>query len=384
MKVVIAIDSLKGSLSSVEAGNAIKEGILRVNKEASVTIIPLADGGEGTVEALVEGMNGEMQTLTVTGPLSENVEAHYGILPNSQTAIIEMAQAAGLPLVPSELRNPLNTTTYGVGEIIKEAIQKGCRHFVVGIGGSATNDAGVGMLQALGFEFLDASGQLVGRGGRVLNEIAQVKTDGKLKELDECTFKIACDVTNPLFGLNGAAHIYGPQKGATPEIVAELDRGLVNFSEVVKKDLNLDLAHVPGVGAAGGLGYAFKAFLNGELESGIDIIIKETNLESHLTDADFVITGEGRLDQQTAMGKAPIGVTKLANKHGIKVIALAGSLSDDAHHCNDAGMSAFFSIQKSPIPLTEAMKPEVAAKNMTDTTSQIFKLISALDQKRSV
>jgi len=378
MKVVIAIDSLKGSLSSNEAGLAVKEGVLSVFKEADVKIIPVADGGEGTVEALVEGMNGSMETLIVTGPLNEKVEANFGILSESKTAIIEMAQASGLPMVPVELRNPLNTTTYGVGEIIKEAINKGCRHFIVGIGGSATNDAGIGMLQALGCEFFDAAGNLVGTGGRVLNEVASIRTDKLLPELSECTFKIACDVNNPLFGLNGAAHIYGPQKGATPEIIEELDRGLRNFAEVVKKDLGKDIAQTEGAGAAGGLGYGFLAFLNAKLESGVDIIIEETKLEKHLEGADFVITGEGRLDHQTAMGKAPIGITKLANKHKTKVIALAGSISDDAAKCNEAGMNAFFSIQKTPISLEEAMQPEIARKNMKNTTIQIFNLIHSL------
>lgn len=378
MKVVVAIDSLKGSLSSHEAGQAIKAGILTAMEEAEVVLIPVADGGEGTIEALVEGMDGELKSLEVTGPLGEQVVAQYGILEQSKTAIIEMAQSSGLPLVPESKRNPLHTTTYGVGEVIKEAIAQGCRHFVAGIGGSATNDGGVGMLQALGFEFFDKEGNLVGAGGQVLNEIAQIKTDNKLKELAECTFKIACDVNNPLFGLNGAAHIYGPQKGATPEIIEELDQGLRSFSEVVKQQLGVDLAEEPGVGAAGGLGYAFKVFLQGELESGVDIIIKETNLEAHLEGADFVITGEGRLDYQTAMGKAPIGITRLANKKNVKVIALAGSISDDAAANNGAGMDAFFSIQKSPISLEEAMKPEVTARNLKDTAAQVFNLVKAL------
>lgn len=212
MKIVISIDSLKGSLTSIEAANAIKKGILSVDNKSDVVIMPLADGGEGTVEALVQGMNGEEKVISVTGPINEKVNATYGILKETNTAIIEMAQASGLPLVPAELRNPLNTTTYGVGEIIKEAIEKGCRNFIVGIGGSATNDCGVGMLQALGFEFYDENDNLVELGGKVLNQIKRIKTDNKLKELDECNFKIACDVNNPLYGENGAAYIYGPQK----------------------------------------------------------------------------------------------------------------------------------------------------------------------------
>ncbi|MBN8048184.1 glycerate kinase [Paraclostridium bifermentans] len=378
MKIVISIDSLKGSLTSIEAANAIKKGILSVDNKSDVVIMPLADGGEGTVEALVQGMNGEEKVISVTGPINEKVNATYGILKETNTAIIEMAQASGLPLVPSELRNPLNTTTYGVGEIIKEAIEKGCRNFIVGIGGSATNDCGVGMLQALGFEFYDENDNLVGLGGKVLKQIKRIKTDNKLKELDECNFKIACDVNNPLYGENGAAYIYGPQKGATKEIVKELDKGLKNFAEVVKKDLGKDIAHIEGAGAAGGLGFGFLGFLNSKLESGIKIILDEIKLEEVVKDADIVITGEGRLDNQTAMGKAPIGVAKLAKKHGAKVIAIAGCTTTDAVKCNEEGIDAYFSIVNKAMTIDEAMKKENATQNMIETTIQIFNLIKAV------
>lgn len=378
MKIVISIDSLKGSLTSIEAANAIKKGILSVDNKSDVVIMPLADGGEGTVEALVQGMNGEEKVITVTGPINEKVNATYGILKEKNTAIIEMAQASGLPLVPAELRNPLNTTTYGVGEIIKEAIEKGCRNFIVGIGGSATNDCGVGMLQALGFEFYDENDNLVRLGGKVLNQIKRINTENKLKELDECNFKIACDVNNPLYGENGAAYIYGPQKGATKEIVKELDKGLKNFAEVVKKDLGKDIAHIEGAGAAGGLGFGFLGFLNSKLESGIKIILDEINLEEVVKDADLVITGEGRLDNQTAMGKAPIGVAKLAKKHGAKVIAIAGCTTPDAVKCNEEGIDAYFSIVNKAMTIDEAMKKENATQNMIETTIQIFNLIKAV------
>lgn len=378
MKIVISIDSLKGSLTSIEAANAIKKGILSVDNKSDVVIMPLADGGEGTVEALVQGMNGEEKVISVTGPINEKVNATYGILKETNTAIIEMAQASGLPLVPAELRNPLNTTTYGVGEIIKEAIEKGCRNFIVGIGGSATNDCGVGMLQALGFEFYDENDNLVGLGGKVLNQIKRIKTDNKLKELDECNFKIACDVNNPLYGENGAAYIYGPQKGATKEIIKELDKGLKNFAEVVKKDLGKDIAHIEGAGAAGGLGFGFLGFLNSKLESGIKIILDEIKLEEVVKDADIVITGEGRLDNQTAMGKAPIGVAKLAKKHGAKVIAIAGCTTPDAVKCNEEGIDAYFSIVNKAMTIDEAMKKENATQNMIETTIQIFNLIKAV------
>ncbi|MCU9815440.1 glycerate kinase family protein [Paraclostridium sp. AKS73] len=378
MKIVISIDSLKGSLTSIEAANAIKKGILSVDNKSDVVIMPLADGGEGTVEALVQGMNGEEKVISVTGPINEKVNATYGILKETNTAIIEMAQASGLPLVPAELRNPLNTTTYGVGEIIKEAIEKGCRNFIVGIGGSATNDCGVGMLQALGFEFYDENDNLVELGGKVLNQIKRIKTDNKLKELDQCNFKIACDVNNPLYGENGAAYIYGPQKGANEEIVKELDKGLKNFAEVVKKDLGKDIAHIEGSGAAGGLGFGFLGFLNSKLESGIKIILDEIKLEEVVKDADIVITGEGRLDNQTAMGKAPIGVAKLAKKHGAKVIAIAGCTTPDAVKCNEEGIDAYFSIVNKAMTIDEAMKKENATQNMIESTIQIFNLIKAV------
>ena len=265
MKIVIAIDSLKGSLSSIEAANAIKKGIENSKLDAHIEIKPLADGGEGTVDALVDGMNGKRKVVEVCGPATKSVEAIYGILDDNKTAIMEMAQAAGITQVSGEEKNPLTTTTYGVGQMIKAAIDEGCRNFIMGIGGSATNDAGVGMLQALGFKFYDENDNLVNLGGKVLNQIKRIDDSEKLKELDECNFKIACDVNNPLFGLNGAAHIYGPQKGATPEIVDELDKGLRNFAEIVKRDLNKDLANTPGAGAAGGLGYGFLTFLNSKL-----------------------------------------------------------------------------------------------------------------------
>lgn len=311
MKIVIAIDSLKGSLSSIEAANAIKKGIENSKLDAHIEIKPLADGGEGTVDALVDGMNGKRKVVEVCGPATKSVEATYGILDDNKTAIMEMAQAAGITQVSGEEKNPLITTTYGVGQMIKAAIDEGCRNFIMGIGGSATNDAGVGMLQALGFKFYDENNNLVNLGGKVLNQIRRIDDSEKLKELDECNFKIACDVNNPLFGLNGAAHIYGPQKGATPEIVDELDKGLRNFAEIVKRDLNKDLANTPGAGAAGGLGYGFLTFLNSKLESGIKIILDEIKLEESVKDDDIVVTGEVRLDNQTAMGKAPIGVAKL-------------------------------------------------------------------------
>lgn len=380
MKVVIAIDSFKGSLSSIQAGTAAKEGVLAVYPQAEVIVKPLADGGEGTIASLAEGLQGTIRTATVCGPLGESVQAQYAVLAANKTAVLEMAQAAGLPMVPQHLRDPRCTTTYGVGELIKLAIEDGCRNFIVGIGGSATNDAGIGMLQALGFEFLNAQGRAVKGVGGELKNITNIKTDNCLPELAECSFKIACDVNNPLFGTNGAAYIYGPQKGANAEIVRELDAGLVHFAELVKRDLLQDVAQVPGAGAAGGLGYAFMAFLHAELRSGIELILAEINLQADLAGADFVITGEGRLDAQTAMGKAPIGVARLAKKHGAKVIALAGCTTDDAVQCNQAGIDAYFSVVNTAMDLQEAMREEIAYNNVRQTSIQIFNLIQSVDR----
>jgi len=377
MKVVIAIDSLKGSLSSIEAGMAIKEGILKACK-ADVIVKPLADGGEGTVDALLFGMGGTKIQMEVTGPLGDKITGSYGILEDGKTAVLEIAEAAGIKLVPREKLNPLYTTTYGAGEMIRDAIVRGCRNFIVGIGGSATNDCGIGMLSALGYEFYDADGNTVEPVGKDLIRIAGISSENALKELSECSFKVACDVNNPLYGPMGAAHVYGPQKGATPEIVKLLDDGLRSFSEAVKKSTGKDTASIPGTGAAGGLGYAFVTFLNAKLESGINIILNEIKLEEDIKDADFVITGEGKLDFQTAMGKAPVGVAKLAKKYGKKVIAFGGGVTEDASKCNEEGIDAFFSILQLPMTVEEAMEYETARKNLISTSNQLFRLISAI------
>lgn len=286
---------------------------------------------------------------------------------------------AGIILVPDLLKNPLNTTTFGVGEIIKDAINDGCRNFIVGIGGSATNDCGIGMLEALGFGFYDKNHQSVCPVGKAVGDIEYIEVNNAIPELSECIFKIACDVNNPLYGPNGASHIYGPQKGATSEIIEMLDNGLKHFSDKVKEILGKDNAYVPGTGAAGGMGYAFLTFLNGKLESGIDIVLKEIGLEQDIIDADFVITGEGRLDFQTSMGKAPIGVAKLAKKHGIKVLAFTGSTTDDAIKCNEEGIDAYFDIINDIMSLEEAMDSRNAARNMERAVTQIFRLIKCLE-----
>ncbi len=372
MKVVVAIDSLKGSLSSIEAGNAIKDGILRV-VDADVVIKPLADGGEGTTEALVEGYKGELIEVEVMGPLQKAVKANYGLI-EGKAAVLEMASASGITLITAEERNPKEATTYGVGQMIKDAISKGCRNFIVGIGGSATNDGGVGMLQALGFEFFDKDGKKVGLGGKVLSEIERISNQNMLSELADCKFKVACDVNNPLCFENGATYIYGPQKGVTEDIKEELDKGMLNYARATEKYIGIDNKNVPGAGAAGGLGFAFISYLNATLTPGIDLILDAIKLEEEVKDADIVITGEGRLDIQSAMGKAPVGVAKLAKKYNKKVIAFAGGVTKDAKICNEKGIDAFFPIVRGVTTLEDAMIKENAYNNMADTVEQVFRL----------
>ena len=374
MKVVIAIDSFKGSLSSLEAGEAVREGVLKADESAEVVIRPLADGGEGTVDALAIGLGGEMIEADVTGPLGERVRAKYCIVKGS-TAVIEMAQAAGLPLVPAELRNPMNTTTYGVGELILDAIRRGCRSFIVGIGGSATNDGGTGMLSALGFEFLDKNGEKIAFGARGLEALASVSAENVIPELGECSFRVACDVNNPLCGERGCSAVYGPQKGATPESVKIMDEWLGKYAEVAKSAFPNADPNYPGAGAAGGLGFAFKTFMNASLESGSGIILDETELERHIADADVVVTGEGRIDFQTAMGKAPIGVAKLAKKHGKRTIAFAGCVTSDAEECNNHGIDAFFPIIRGITTLDEALDRDNAYSNLRAAAYQVFNLL---------
>ena len=386
MKAVIAIDSLKGSLTSLEAGEAIKKGIMKVYKEAEVVIRPVADGGEGTAVALTLGMNGKLEKVKVTGPLGKEVEVEYGILEPSEThkvktAIIEMSAAAGITLVDEKDRNPLKTTTYGVGEMIKDAIVKGCRHFIVGIGGSATNDGGIGMLQALGFGILDKNGKQVSFGAQGLSEIETISDKFVLPELKDCTFRIACDVTNTLCGEQGASAIYGPQKGATPTMIMQMDKWLANYAVLSREKYPHANMNQAGTGAAGGLGFAFLTYTNAVLESGIKIVLEETELEKYVKDADIVVTGEGRLDGQTVMGKAPVGVAGIAKKYGKKVIAFSGCVTEDAIACNEHGIDAFFPILRGVVSLSEAMDTKNATKNMTATVEQAFRLIRLMDKE---
>ena len=392
MKAVIAIDSFKGSMDSIEAGEAAEKGIRRVFTDAETIVYPLADGGEGTVQALAKGLGGKLEKVKVTGPLGEPVICEYGIV-EEKTAIIEMAGAAGITLVQPELRNPLKTTTYGVGEVIKDAIGKGCRHFIIGIGGSATNDGGIGMLQALGAEFLDEGGKQVPFGARGVEKLASINCEHILFELKECDFRIACDVDNPLCGENGCSHIFGPQKGATPKMAEQMDQWMGKYAQLTAKyfqevkNLSADVvwnpvdsgenydSNYPGCGAAGGLGFAFRAFLCGKLEPGINIVLEEIGIESAIKAADIVITGEGCLDGQTVMGKAPIGIARLAKKYGKPVIAFSGAVTEDAAACNHAGIDAFFPILRQVTTLEAAMSSATAKKNMTATVEQVFRLL---------
>ena len=377
MKIVIAIDSLKGSLSSMEAGHAIEQGIRNVLPETKVLVKPLADGGEGTTEALVEGLGGDMVQVQVHGPLETPVNAAYGVIGESKTAIMEMAAAAGIILVGKDKR-PLDATTYGVGEMIRDAITRGCREFIIGIGGSATNDGGIGMLTALGYEFLDAEGKPAGIGAGALYKVAKICNDKVMPELKDCHFRIACDVTNPLCGENGSTYIYGPQKGVTVELRDELDHAMGAYAQVVKAYNGTDYAKTPGAGAAGGLGFAFLSFLSGELLPGIELVLNAVEMDKAMEGADLVFTGEGRLDYQTAMGKAPVGIAKMAKKHGAKVIALAGAVIEGAQECNEQGIDAYFPILRQVVTLDEAMDPATARKNMVETTEQVMRLVAAV------
>ena len=359
----------------MEAGMAVRDGILLAKPDADIIVKPLADGGEGTTDALIEGMNGERIDLTVTGPTHTPVNAYYGYLKDSNTAVMEMASAAGITLVPDEARNPLLATSYGVGEMINNALQKGCRNFIIGIGGSATNDGGIGMLKALGVRFFDENDRDSGEGGQALAKVARIDISGLNPLLKECHIQVACDVNNPLCGPNGSTYVYGPQKGVAEDMKKQLDKDMEHFAKVTANTLGKDYRNTPGAGAAGGLGFAFLSYIGASLTPGIELILNAIRLEQELSTADVVVTGEGRLDFQTAMGKAPVGVAKLAKKYHAKVIAFAGSVTKDANACNKEGIDAFFPILRGVCTLDEAMEPAHARENMTAAAEQVFRLL---------
>jgi glycerate kinase len=336
--------------------------------------IPVADGGEGTTEALVDAMNGQFVACEVHDPLMNLIRVEYGILGDGLTAVIEMASASGLTLVPKDKRNPLLTTTYGTGELIRDALQRGCRRFLIGIGGSATNDAGTGMLQALGYRFFDRSGNVLGQGGQILEQIASIDAGNAHPALQESVFTIACDVNNPFSGENGAAYIYGPQKGADPMMVRQLDNGLKHFATVIQAALGKDIDSTPGAGAAGGLGGGFLAFLPATLKPGIQMVLEALDFDSHIRNADLIITGEGKLDRQTGMGKTPAGVLNAGKRQQIPVIAIGGAV-EDSDALLQQGFLAVFSIQPGPVSLEQAMDKAFAATQITRITEQIVRLM---------
>lgn len=375
MKILIAPDSFKGSLSAMEVADSIEKGINKVINDAVVEKVPMADGGEGTVQSLVDATNGEIISIKVRDPLLREITASYGILGDKKTAVIEMAEASGLPLLLKDERNPLLTTTYGTGELIRDALDKGCRNIIIGIGGSATNDGGFGMLIALGARFLDHNGKEIGFGGGNLGKLHKIDLDGMDPRIKECTFTAACDVDNPLCGPRGASYIFGPQKGADENTVEILDENLMHYAIVIKDNFNIDIREVPGAGAAGGLGGGLYAFLNAELKRGIEIVISITELEKKVREADLVFTGEGMIDLQTTFGKTPYGVAKVAKKYGVPVIAIAGSIGKDAEVLYEKGFDSIFSILVKPMNLEEAMtEGKLLVENTAERIMRIFKI----------
>ena len=372
-KIVIASDSFKGCLSSLEVARAAEEGIRKVLPDCEVVGIPVADGGEGTTEALVAAMNGRFVSCEVHDPLMNSIRVEYGILGDGLTAVIEMASAGGLTLVPPEKRNPMLTTTFGVGELIKDALQRGCRRFLVGIGGSATNDAGTGMLQALGFRFLDRNGKELGKGGQILENIEHIDSKNVIPALHESVFTIACDVNNPFSGENGAAFVFARQKGADDMMIQQLDNGLKHFATVIRASTGRDIDHFPGAGAAGGLVGGFLAFLQATLKPGIQMVLEALDFDRHIQNADLIITGEGKLDRQTGMGKTPSGVLKAGKRLKIPVIAIGGSV-EDTEALLQQGFLAVFSIQPGPVSLEQAMDRSFAYRQIRRVVEQIIRL----------
>lgn len=369
MKIIIAPDSYKESLSAEEVANQIESGFREVFPDAEYVKLPMADGGEGTVAALVAATQGRIVKKMVTGPLGQAVEAFYGLTGDEKTAVIEMAAASGLELVPFAQRDPLITTTFGTGELIRDALDAGVRHIILGVGGSATNDGGVGMVQALGGRFTDKDGIEIGFGGGALKQLAHIDLGALDARLSQCIIEVACDVTNPLIGPKGASAIFGPQKGATPELVALLDANLAHYCDVITRDLDIDICFTPGAGAGGGMGAAALAFLKADLRPGIEIVLKAAGLEQAIQGADLVITGEGRLDSQTIHGKTPIGVARTAKIKGIPVIGIAGALTPDVGVVHEHGIDAVFSVLYSICTRQEALDDaainlKMAARNI--------------------
>lgn len=356
MKIVIAPDSYKGSLTAMEVADSIEKGILKVVNDPIIEKIPMADGGEGTVQSLVDSTGGKIIYKSVKGPVLKDVNAFYGILGDGKTAIIEMAAASGLPLISKEERDPMKTTSYGTGQLIKDAMDKGCTNIIIGLGGSATNDGGIGMAKALGVKFLDINGEDIGHSGGSLCKLHSIDMSSIDSRIGKCTVTAACDVDNPLCGREGASHVFGPQKGADGDMVKILDKNLAHYANIIKNNLNMDIVNIPGSGAAGGLGAGVMVFLNSNLKRGIDIVIDITKLDEKIKDADLIFTGEGMIDFQTAFGKTPFGVAKVADKYGIPVLAIAGGIGKNAETLYNKGFESIFSIVDKPMSLEDAMK----------------------------
>ena len=373
MRILIAPQSLKGSLTAAEAGLAIAQGVQAVYPKAEIVIVPIADGGEGTVQALVDATNGKIIQQTVTGPLGKPVPAFFGLMGDGSTAAIEMASCAGLPLVPPDQRDPRITTTYGVGELILAALDHGSRHFIIGIGGSATNDGGAGMAQALGAALLSRQGIQIARGGAALATLAHISTSTMDPRLQECTLEVACDVTNPLCGPTGASAVYGPQKGATPEMVEELDSALAHYAQIIEQDLGMSVREIPGAGAAGGLGAGLIAILHATLRPGAQIVFEAIHLEERIRTANLVITAEGQIDAQTAYGKSVGAIAEIAKRYDLPVVAFAGSLGDNYRVVYELGVDAVIALPSSPMTLTYAM--ENAARLISDAAERACRLI---------
>ncbi len=355
MRIIIAPDKFKGSMTATEAAKQIKEGVEKVFPGSELFLFPLSDGGEGLVESLAGKSGDNIKVNRVTGPLGDKVDAMWGVNDQGNTAVIEMAAASGLYLVPEDKRNPLITTTYGTGELIKAALDHGCSKLVIGIGGSATNDGGAGMAQALGANFLDHSGNKLGFGGAELSKLARIELSGINSRLSEVKVQVACDVDNPLTGPKGASHIYGPQKGATPDMIKKLDQALKNYALIIKKDLGIEVNDLPGSGAAGGLGAGLIAFLGAELRSGIELVLEAINIDHYLKAADLLITAEGKLDPQSTHGKAPVGVARRASQYDVPVLALAGSIEGSLETFHREGITASFAISDGPLSLEESI-----------------------------
>lgn len=369
MKIIVSPDSFKGSCSAIEVANSIEKAILSVDSTVDVVKMPVADGGEGTIDAITSCVPATIYEMEVCDPMGENAVAKYAVIDNGETAVIEMAQASGLPMVPVDERNPLLATTYGTGQLMKDALDKGCKKMIIGIGGSATNDGGAGVLMALGASFKNAEGEELILGGGALSELAEIdltKFDSRIFDIE---ITVACDVTNPLTGENGASYVYGPQKGATPEMVEELDAALAHFAEVSAEKLGEDYSVYPGTGAAGGLGFALIAYCKAKFAAGIDIVLNVSGFEKELQDADLVITGEGRIDGQSVQGKVLYGIGIRAKEKNVPVVAIGGAVRSDSEALLDHGITAMFSIANGPMTLEHAMENgceliEQTAKNV--------------------